>query len=73
MVGNMGQSQVSLQLQQQEGGTKEMKFHIIKEEESVISPAFDGVKEFESVDSFLAWVSYHRAYITDIRAVEKTK
>ena len=50
-----------------------MKFHIIKEEESAISPAFDGVKEFESVDSFLAWVSYHRAYITDIRAVEKTK
>jgi len=56
-----------LQLQQQEGGTKEMKFHIIKREESSISPAFDGVMEFDNVEDFLNWANYHRAYITDIK------
>jgi len=44
-----------------------MKFHITKREESSISPAFDGVMEFDNVEDFLNWANYHRAYITDIK------
>ena len=49
-----------------------MKFYIVKRDERE-GDGFTRVMEFETLDDFFKFASYHRQYITEIKTLEESE